>query len=73
MYKYKISIIIPIYNTEKYLETSISSVINQTIGFDNIELILINDGSTDDSYKICEKYNLIKLDTRFFSGLVSST
>lgn len=56
MCKYKISIIIPIYNTEKYLETSISSVINQTIGFDNIELILINDGSIDDSYKICEKY-----------------
>ena len=55
--KYKISVIIPIYNVEKYLEETILSVIDQTIGFkENIQLILINDGSPDDSYKICNKY-----------------
>ncbi len=55
-YKYKISIIIPIYNTEIYLEDAINSVINQTIGFQNIQLILVNDGSTDNSEEICLKY-----------------
>lgn len=56
-YKFKFSVIIPIYNVEKYLEETILSVVNQTIGFkENIQLILINDGSKDNSYKICEKY-----------------
>ena len=45
-YKYKISIIIPFYNSESYLKDAIDSVINQSIGFDNIQLILVNDGST---------------------------
>ena len=54
--KYKISVIIPIYNVEKYLEATIKSVINQTIGFKNIQLILVNDGSPDNSEKICLKY-----------------
>ena len=54
---YKISVIIPVYNTEKYLEDAINSIINQSIGFNNIELILINDGSTDNSENICLKYN----------------
>lgn len=50
----KISIIVPIYNVEKYLERCISSLINQT--YKNIEIILVNDGSTDNSLIICEKY-----------------
>lgn len=55
--KYKFSVIIPIYNAKKYLKDSINSVINQTIGFkENIQLILVNDGSTDKSEKICLKY-----------------
>lgn len=58
-YKYKISIIIPIYNTEMYLEDAINSVINQTIGFENIQLILVNDGSKDNSEEICLKYRNI--------------
>ena len=57
MYKYKFSVIIPIYNVEDYLSEAIESVINQTIGFkENIQLILINDGSTDNSEAICLKY-----------------
>ena len=44
---YKISVIIPIYNAEKYLKRTIESVINQTFGFNNIELILVDDSSSD--------------------------
>lgn len=49
-----ISIIIPVYNVEKYLEQCLESVINQT--YKNIEIILINDGSTDDSINIMKEY-----------------
>lgn len=55
-----ISIIIPIYNSEKYLHRCIQSVINQT--FKNIEIILINDGSTDNSINICNEFK--KIDNR---------
>ena len=55
--KYKFSVVIPIYNVEKYLEETILSVINQNIGFEkNIQIILVNDGSTDNSENICIKY-----------------
>lgn len=56
MSKYKISVIIPIYNVEKYIEETIKSIINQSIGFENIELILINDGSPYNEEEICLKY-----------------
>ena len=55
-YKYLFSIIIPIYNRELYLEECIDTVINQTIGFENIQLILIDDGSVDNSEAICLSY-----------------
>lgn len=56
-YKYKFSIVMAIYNTEKYLEEAILSVIDQDIGFiENVQLILVNDGSTDRSEFICRKY-----------------
>lgn len=56
-YKYKFSIIMAIYNVENYLEEAIDSIINQTIGFEeNIQLVLINDGSPDNSEEICLKY-----------------
>ena len=51
-----ISIIIPVYNVEKYLCRCIDSVINQT--YKNLEIILIDDGSTDNSGKICDEYVL---------------
>jgi len=56
-YKYTFSVIIPVYNVERYVEKSILSVIKQSIGFKkNIQIILVNDGSTDNSEKICLKY-----------------
>jgi len=50
----KISVIVPIYNGEKYLDRCIKSLINQT--YKNIEFIFLNDGSTDNSLKIIKKY-----------------
>ena len=53
----KVSVIIPVYNAERFLEQSIKSVINQT--YSNIEIIIVNDGSTDKSVEICKKISLI--------------
>lgn len=50
----KISIVIPIYNDEKYISQCLNSIINQT--YKNIEIILIDDGSTDNSKNICDEY-----------------
>ena len=56
-YKYKISVVIPVYNVEEYIGETIDSVIKQTIGFKkNIQIILINDGSKDNSENVCLKY-----------------
>ena len=50
----KITVVVPVYNVEKYLSKCIDSIINQT--YQNIELILVNDGSTDSSLEICRKF-----------------
>ena len=53
-YKYKISVVIPVYNVEDYIGETIDSVVKQSISFkENIQIILINDGSTDNSEKEC--------------------
>ena len=54
---YLISIIMPVYNADKYLKRTIDSIMNQTIGFENIELILVDDNSTDSSRNIIEEYS----------------
>lgn len=57
----KISVIIPIYNVEKYIKQCLESVINQTLA--DIEIICIDDGSTDNSLQILEEY--ARVDKRF--------
>lgn len=52
---YKVSIIVPVYNVEKYLPDCLDSIINQT--YKELEIILINDGSTDTSGQICDEYS----------------
>ncbi|MBP3604431.1 MAG: glycosyltransferase family 2 protein [Lachnospiraceae bacterium] len=49
-----ISVIVPVYNSEKYLSTCIESISNQT--YSNLEIIIVDDGSTDESYDICKKW-----------------
>lgn len=56
----KVSVVIPIYNVENYLEEALNSIINQTKK--ELEIILVNDGSTDDSYKIAKEFK--KKDSR---------
>ena len=51
---YKISIIVPIYNTGIYLKKCINSLLNQTL--EEIEIILIDDGSTDESKDLCDEF-----------------
>ena len=55
-----ISIIIPVYNSEKYIKRCLDSIVTQS--YKNIEIIVIDDGSTDDSKNICENYS--KIDSR---------
>lgn len=70
----KISIIIPIYNVREYLAKCIESVINQT--YQDIEIICVDDGSTDGSYEICEYYkkkdSRIKVVHKINEGIVSA-
>ena len=51
-----ISVIVPVYNVEKYLEKCIDSICNQT--YRNLEIILVNDGSTDKSGILCDKFKI---------------
>ena len=49
-----ISVIVPVYNTEKYIEKCVMSILNQT--YKNLEIILIDDGSTDESYRLMQNW-----------------
>ena len=48
------SIVVPVYNAEKYLDQCVTSIMGQT--YRHLEIILVNDGSTDHSLEICRKY-----------------
>ncbi len=52
----KVSVIVPVYNGEKYLKECLDSILSQTLS--DIEIICVNDGSTDGSYDILENYKL---------------
>ena len=55
-----VSVIIPVYNVSEYLSRCLDSIINQS--YNNLEIIIVDDGSTDNSYKICKKYE--EMDSR---------
>lgn len=50
----KISVIIPLFNSEKYINASLNSILNQT--FHEYEVIIVDDGSTDGSVEICDSF-----------------
>ena len=54
MEKEKVSVIVSVYNDEKYLADCVDSILHQS--YQNLELILVDDGSTDNSAQICEDY-----------------
>ena len=49
-----VSVVVPVYNVEKYLDRCVQSVVNQT--YENLEIILVDDGSTDASPSLCDNY-----------------
>lgn len=49
-----VSVIVPVYNVEKYIDKCIESIINQT--YEHLQIILVDDGSTDKSGEICDRY-----------------
>ena len=53
---YELSVIIPVYNVEKYIGECLDSVVNQSIGIDNIEVIVVNDATPDNSMDIINEY-----------------
>ena len=53
---YKVSVVIPVYNVERFIKECMDSLIDQTIGFENIEVIMVDDCSTDSSFKIMKEY-----------------
>lgn len=72
-FKYKVSIIVPVYNVSEYLEGCLDSLLAQTMNKEDMEILLINDGSTDNSFEICQRYaeenNVFKLFSKENEGL----
>ena len=67
----KVSIIVPVYNTENYIERCLNSLVNQTL--EDIEIIVVNDGSTDNTGKILQKYrDKIKIIEQKNSGIATT-
>lgn len=50
----KVSVIVPVYNVEKYIKKCLNSLVNQTL--DEVEIVVVNDGSPDNSQKIIDEY-----------------
>lgn len=67
-----VSVVVPVYNAEKYVKKTIESLVNQS--YKNIEIIIVNDGSTDSSVSICEEFkdSRIKIFNRKNEGLSAS-
>lgn len=56
MIRFKISVVMAVYNVERFLREAVESLVQQDIGFENIQLILVDDGSKDSSGMICDEY-----------------
>ena len=63
----RLSIIVPVYNAEKFLDACLLSLMNQGLSYEDYEIIIINDGSTDKSYDIAQKYVGLYDNIRLFS------
>ena len=61
-----VSVVLPVYNSEETIEKSLESILNQT--YNNIEILLIDDGSTDNSLEICERYEDNYSNVRLFKN-----
>ncbi|MBD5546125.1 MAG: glycosyltransferase family 2 protein [Lachnospiraceae bacterium] len=74
MKEYKVSIIVPVYNTEKYLKRCVDTLVHQS--YANLEILLVDDGSTDESGKICDElagaHQRIKVIHKVNGGLISA-
>ena len=72
-FKYRVSVIVPVYNVEEYLAMCVDSLVNQTIDKSEMEILLINDGSPDNSLEICreyeKKYSCVKVFSKENEGL----
>ena len=55
-YDFLFSVVMAVYNVEPFLNEAVDSLVNQTIGFNKIQLIMVDDGSTDRSSSICDEY-----------------
>ena len=66
-FKYDISVIVPVYNNEEYIDECVNSILNQKFNIDRIQIILINDGSKDNSLEVMKKYkrdNILIIDKK---------
>lgn len=76
MYKYDVSVIVPVYNNEKYIEECVQSILKQNYDTKLVQIIIVNDGSTDNSKEICEelssKYENILLINKENTGVSES-
>ena len=61
---YLVSVIVPVYNSTSYLKRCVDAILSQT--YENLEILLIDDGSTDDSFEICKEYEKKDLRVRAF-------
>lgn len=72
-FEYQASVIVPVYNVEQYLATCLDSLVNQTIDKSKLEILVINDGSPDNSWDICleysKKYDFVKIFSKENEGL----
>ena len=68
---YKISVIVPVFNVENKIMNAFNSILNQTIGFENLEVIFVDDNSTDDSKNIIKslEINMIMLNQFFYQKI----